>query len=273
MIPPVDRRPYNGRVMTDTIFNTPAGPSRKQRPVRRGVVPAIALSLAVVSLVTTALIGLRLAGGRGGPADGGGELLAGGPIQPVGVSDSTGLIQLPAFDLTERSGVVFGTDQLHGKVWVANFIFTRCSGPCPAMTSHMAQLHDRLRQHPDWPRIRLVTFSVDPQHDTPDVLTEYARWAKADPARWLFLTGTRDQVWQLIRNGFKLPIGEDTAGATGPIFHSQKFVLVDGDSQVRGFYDVLEEGQLDALQADLHALVRASIDGVEAAPPTQAGSP
>ena len=147
------------------------------------------------------------------------------------------LLTLPQFTLTDQSGQPFGQKQLNGKVWIADFIFTRCSGPCPMMTSQMAQLQDRLKEHPDRQNIRLVSISVDPEHDTPATLQEYARLARADDQLWRFLTGPREDVWQLIKSGFKLPVGDAPDNAQMPIFHSQKFVLVDAQSRVRGFYD------------------------------------
>lgn len=151
------------------------------------------------------------------------------------------LLAAPEFELIDQSAESFGTRQLKGKVWIANFVFTRCAGPCPVMTSHMAALQFELAGHPQWNDIRLLSISVDPDYDTPAVLAERARIALADPEHWRWLTGARQQVWTLISEGFKLPVGEDAANPDMPILHSQKFVLVDRRGNIRGYYDALTE--------------------------------
>ena len=143
------------------------------------------------------------------------------------------LAVLPDFELTDQDRQTFGARQLYKKAWIATFIFTRCTATCPRQTEKMAELQQRLQKHAVWNDIRLVSFSVDPENDTPDVLRAYADRAGADPQHWKFLTGSRDEVWQLCRNGFKLPVGEDDNAAM-PIFHSPVFVLVDPYLRVRG---------------------------------------
>ncbi|MEE9212211.1 MAG: SCO family protein [Phycisphaeraceae bacterium] len=169
-------------------------------------------------------------------------------------------IALPPFSLTDTTGRPFGSEQLKGTIWIADFIFTRCGGPCPAMTTQMAGLQQRLRSHRRWADIRLVSVSVDPGFDTPQVLADYARRYQADPDHWRFLTGTQQQVWTLIRNGFKLPVFENTENASMPIVHSQKFVLVDRDGNIRGYYEGLDEQQraelLNALEQVLGEITK-----------------
>src|SRR5438128_1905815 len=98
---------------------------------------------------------------------------------------------LRSFTLTDRTGKVVSRSHLDGYVWVASFIFTRCSGPCPAVTASMAKLQKEFADKEDF---MLVTFSVDPEHDTPEVLKRYADSFRADPKCWLFLTGNRDEI-------------------------------------------------------------------------------
>jgi cytochrome oxidase Cu insertion factor (SCO1/SenC/PrrC family) len=149
--------------------------------------------------------------------------------------------KLPQFTLTSEDGQAFGSRQLAGKVWAANFIFTRCPGTCPRQTSQMSELQTTLAAQAGWDDIRLVSFSVDPEHDTPEVLTAYARQAGADPGHWRFLTGPRDDIWQLSKVGFKLDVGEAPPDAFSPLFHSSSFVLVDQQGRIRGYYDGLSE--------------------------------
>ena len=145
--------------------------------------------------------------------------------------------QTPEFELTERSGRTVSSSELQGKVWVADFIFTTCAGPCPLMSTHMAALQ-RATSELD---VQLVSFTVDPETDTPEVLAEYANRYKADPERWVFLTGEKQALYDMIRSGFMLAVDDGSlteGGKPGPglITHSVKFVLVDRNGQIRGFY-------------------------------------
>ncbi len=146
------------------------------------------------------------------------------------------------FALTERSGAAVRKADLLGRVWLADFIFTRCSGPCPTMTRRMGEIQDRLPASEDF---RLVTVSVDPAHDTPEVLRAHALAAGADPRRWLFLTGAEEEIRRLLRDGMKLMSGEDLLN------HSVKFVLVDRRGRVRGWY--VGEGEDAASAGDIVA--------------------
>ena len=163
---------------------------------------------------------------------------------------------LPAFSLIERSGRAISRDDLTGQPWVADFIFTRCSGMCPALSTRMAEVRRRVREQ--GLRTRLVSFSVDPLHDTPEVLREYATRFAGDDDSWLFVTGERDGLYQLISQGFRLSVaerdGQATADAGELITHSDRFVLVDADGQIRGYYHGVEPESLDALLRDLAAL-------------------
>jgi protein SCO1/2 len=156
---------------------------------------------------------------------------------------------LPDFRLTERSGRPLSLADLRGRPWVADFIFTQCGGACPAMTARMVRLRRDLGTD-----VGLVSFTVDPAHDTPEALARYAATFGAD-ASWRFVTGTQKDLYALSVGGFKLaamevPPGEQTAGADGPFLHSSKFVLVDGEGVIRGYYDSTDEQAMRALVAD-----------------------
>jgi protein SCO1/2 len=138
---------------------------------------------------------------------------------------------VPPFVLTERSGEPLRADDLIGRVWVADFVFTRCPDVCPALTARMARLQDAAGV-PD--PIRLVSFSVDPEHDTPEVLRTYAARAGAG-SEWLFVTGPRDRIAALLRDGFRVAFADDGPPAA-PITHSDRFVLVDRQLRIRGYY-------------------------------------
>ena len=171
-----------------------------------------------------------------------------GRIAPSGVRVMS---QLPPFALTNESGEPFGTSALRGKVWVADFIFTRCESICPMMTAQMKNLQTELSGDPAWEDLRLVSFSVDPEYDTPEVLAEYAADHGADESHWRFLTGTRAAIRDLSRRGFKLPVDDNPGDAAMPIVHSQQFVLVDRAGRIRGYYDSLDSERRAALVEDL----------------------
>ena len=133
--------------------------------------------------------------------------------------------QVPQFQLTAQTGRPFDSQSLDGHVWVADFIYTTCPGPCPMMSSEMRRL--QLSTTPD---ISLVSFTVDPEHDTPPVLAAYAKHFTADPARGHFLTGERSRLNDLGLNTFKLN------SVDGSLIHSTRFVLVDGARRIRGYY-------------------------------------
>jgi protein SCO1/2 len=163
---------------------------------------------------------------------------------------------LPPFALTERSGRPISRDDLAGQPWVADFIFTRCSGMCPALSARMAELRRQLRER----RLnaRLVSFSVDPTHDTPEVLRTYASRFGADDDGWLFVTGRRDALYDLIGQGFRLSVAERSADAADDggelITHSDRFVLVDAEGRIRGYYHGMDADAVPALLRDLAKL-------------------
>jgi len=162
------------------------------------------------------------------------------------------LSEVPEFTLVNRDGRTIRREDLAGSPWIADFIFTRCPASCPMMTSRLARLD---RELPRDLEVRLVSISVDPEHDTPEILQRYAESFKA-PARWLFLTGDGEQIYRLSKEGFKLgvdaaPQGVETAE---PILHSTRFVLVDGEGRIRGYYDAFDAESMKGLMRDLEAI-------------------
>jgi protein SCO1/2 len=135
--------------------------------------------------------------------------------------------QVPPFELIAQNGEPFSSQALNGHIWVADFIYTTCNGPCPMMSSRMRRVQISTAKTPD---VTLVSFTVDPEHDTPPVLAEYARHFTADPVRWHFLTGEPRRLNDLGLNTFKLNTVD------GSLIHSTRFVLVDGARRIRGYY-------------------------------------
>lgn len=145
---------------------------------------------------------------------------------------------VPPFAFTERSGQTVSNTDLLGKVWVASFIFTRCSGPCPSVTGTVARLQDELRLS-DTPDLRLVSFTFDPDNDTPDELKKYADRFRADPARWLFLTGSEDQLHNLAKSGFSIGVTRNTDLAAKPgekYQHTTYLSVVDKNGRIRDHF-------------------------------------
>ena len=156
---------------------------------------------------------------------------------------------VPWFQLIDQNGAPFGSPQLLGKIWIADFVYSTCPGPCPMISSRMSELQKPLRDTD----VKLVSFSVDPRHDTPSVLRDYAAKLNAQPGRWYFLTGDKDTIYGLSRNGFKLAAEEGEAA--GPI-HSTRMVLVDRNGTIRGYYDATDADAVTRLLADVAHLRR-----------------
>lgn len=155
---------------------------------------------------------------------------------------------IPNFSFTADNHTTFTNEHLLGKVTIADFIFTTCAGPCPMMSGHMQQLQATFQTHPD---LQLVSFSVDPDYDTPDILHEYANRFGAISHRWYFLTGDKHRIYGLIKEGFHLPVADDE----NTIAHSTKFVLIDQQSAIRGYYDSDDDSALTVLTHDAQSLL------------------
>jgi len=184
-------------------------------------------------LLNASLMGLFVLSGATQPPES-------GNILPV-------ISSLPPFSLTSDKNAPLSREDLLGKVWVADFIFTSCAGPCPAMTRSMADVAERLSLYPD---VQFVSVSVDPETDTPDVLAAYGEKFGANPERWHFLTGTEEAIQSLAVEGFMVGSVEN------PVIHSTKFCLVDKQGQIRGYYTGTDPVEIDALVAAVHQLMK-----------------
>lgn len=158
---------------------------------------------------------------------------------------------IPDFTLTERDGSQVARADLLGREWVADFVFTRCALYCPRLTARMKELRAKVPAD-----VRFVSFSVDPGHDTPEVLSAYAaKWGIAG-RDWLFLTGTKAEIWTLVEKGFLLPVADAPEVEAAPILHSNRFVVVDAEGRMRSAVEAFEPGALERIVADLAALRR-----------------
>ncbi|MBL8242188.1 MAG: SCO family protein [Bryobacterales bacterium] len=152
---------------------------------------------------------------------------------------------VPPFTLTNQAGMAFDGALLKGSPWLASFFFASCNGPCPRMNTALFQVQERTYGYKN---LKIVSFTVDPEHDTPEVLAAYAKRYKADPARWQLLTGERGTISALARDAF-LVGALDTAQS-----HSTRVMLVDGRSRVRGHFPVNEKEEVDSLLAGIQAV-------------------
>ncbi len=155
--------------------------------------------------------------------------------------------QIPPFRLIAQDGQPFDSRILSGKVWVADFIYTSCPGPCPMMSSRMRQIQQATADLPD---VRFVSFTVDPEHDTPPVLAEYSKHFLAQAGRWYFLTGEQARLNELGLNAFHLN------AVDGKFDHSTRFALIDQHGRIRGYYGFSDDDFPKHLIADVRALAR-----------------
>ncbi len=172
---------------------------------------------------------------------------------------------VPDFSLIERSGRKVSLTELKGKVWVALFFYTDCRDICPLIVPQMGLLHLEYLKDPEFrSAVRFVSITVDPEHDTPQVLTKFAKRFSADPELWLFLTGDKAAIYRLAQQGFKLGIGEqenplevkEKTGEEKEFLHSSRLILVDRKARIRGYYSGIEAEAMVRLRKDLRTLLQ-----------------
>ena len=154
---------------------------------------------------------------------------------------------IPDFEFIDSEGRDVGLSTLKGKVWVADFIFTTWTMACPIMTGNMNIIHKKYKKNDD---IRLVSISVYPEYDTPEVLKKYASQYEANTDTWHFLTGNESTVKEVIKDGFKIGDYEDI------IFHSEKFALVDRNGMIRAYYNGMKSEDMKKLKKDINNLLK-----------------
>lgn len=160
---------------------------------------------------------------------------------------------VPSFTLTDQDSASLSDTQLAGRVWLADFMFTRCGSLCPMLTRRMQETVSALAGREGW---TMVSFSVDPEYDTPTVLAAYARDHGVDTSRWSFLTGPKETVRDLSVRGFHLAVDDAPTGGGDPILHSQSIVLVDAEGEIRGYYDALDADEMARLPRDTIRLLK-----------------
>jgi protein SCO1/2 len=162
---------------------------------------------------------------------------------------------VPEFTAVRQDGAAFGSKELQGSLWAANFIFTRCPNVCPTLTAKMAGL--QLVSSRRLPQLKLISFTIDPEHDTPEVLAAYAAKYGADPARWSFLRADRAQLEGALTKGMFQSLDMGDGLDLKRVSHSSYLVLVDRQSRMRGFYRLSETSSIEQVMRDAEALARA----------------
>lgn len=171
-----------------------------------------------------------------------------GPIEVSGNGDTT-YHAVPPFSFTDQSGKTFSSDDLKNKLYVANFFFATCKTVCPKMNEQVQRLQSAIK---DDTNIRIISFTVDPEADSVQALSAYGEKMNANPAIWHFLTGNKDSIYKIAREGFLVPAA---AGKTkDDFFHSQDLILIDEQNHIRGVYDGLDKAEVDTLIDEIKLL-------------------
>jgi protein SCO1 len=203
------------------------------------------LALAVVGLVVPGVLFAKK------PAD--------DPLPPS-------LGQLAPFTLVRESGAPLRSDELAGKVWVADFVFLGCTESCPLLTTRMSHLatvlEDEGKKRGRSLGVELVSFTIDPTNDTPQRLSEYAARWHADPATWIFATGSSSEVQHVVADGFKIAFGKvDNGAGAFEMMHGNYFVVVDGTMHIRGYYSTDRPEEMSHLVHDVVRLAAGQAGG------------
>ena len=162
------------------------------------------------------------------------------PVLPV-------ISKIPEFHLVDQNDNLFTLQNMEGRVWLADFIFTTCSGPCPIMTERMRTVQKEFKDYED---MRFVSFTVNPDYDTPEILSGYAHRNRADTSTWSFVTGNYEEIQNLIGKGFKMGDVDEI------VFHSTQFALVDDKGNLRGYYSGTEPSEHKSLKRDIKYLLK-----------------
>lgn len=171
-----------------------------------------------------------------------------GPIEVNGKGDTT-YHTVPPFKLTDQSGNDFGSADLDNKIYVANFFFATCKTVCPKMNEQVVRLQNALKEDTNF---RIISFTVDPVTDSVSALAAYGEKMGANPRIWHFLTGNKDSIYKVAREGYLVPAAEGKTGED--FFHSQDLILIDKQNRIRGVYDGLEAAEVDTLIDEIKLL-------------------
>ncbi len=159
--------------------------------------------------------------------------------------------KIPGFSFQTQEAAPYSPKDMLGHVSIANFIFTRCPSICPVFTMKLQRIGEDISED-----IHLLSFSVDPEYDTPERLSQFAQNYSADPKRWHFLTGQTDKVKEVVEGALKISMQKNGLDENGvpDIVHGSHFVLFDSKGRIRGYYNSEDTERIDALKRDAEAL-------------------
>jgi protein SCO1/2 len=158
---------------------------------------------------------------------------------------------IPDFEFTNQDGKKFTEEDVQGKIYVADFFFTTCPSICPIMKSQMLRIHEKYKGNNE---VHIISHSIDPTHDTVEVLKDYAERLEVDTEHWTFLTAEMDYIFEIAQKGYLVSAKED-ADSPGGLLHSGAFILLDKDRRIRGYYDGTVEEDVDQLMQDMDNLL------------------
>lgn len=162
--------------------------------------------------------------------------------------------KIPDFQFTAETGKTISQHDLDNSIYVANFFFASCKGICKKMSNEMVRVQEKFRNNPE---VKIVSYTVDPERDSVAALQQYAKTYHAEPNQWYFLTGDKQKIYNLAKTGYLLPVQESEDG-TIDFVHSEKFILVDKNKQVRGIYDGTDPKEVDRLITEMVVLLHAN---------------
>lgn len=160
---------------------------------------------------------------------------------------------IPSYTFTNQNGEAFSSQQLKNKIYIADFFFTRCGNPmlCPRMSTELERVQNYIK---DDLSVQIISFTVDPEYDTPEILKEYAQNYEANPQQWNFLTGDKSLIYDLAYSGFKVNAMEEGSDITPDFLHATKFILIDPEGRIRGYYEGTDPEEVDRLMLEVDVL-------------------
>ena len=173
-----------------------------------------------------------------------------GPFD-ISVNGDTVYHTIPHFEFTNQEGKIISDKNTEGNIYVANFFFSTCKTVCPKMNEQVYRIQEAFKDIKD---IHFLSFTVDPENDTVETLAEYAKTMKADNSKWWFLTGAKDSIYTLAREGFLVPAS--MGQGAHDFFHSQDLILIDKEKRMRGIYDGTEQADVDTLIDEIKVLMK-----------------
>jgi protein SCO1/2 len=163
----------------------------------------------------------------------------------------TGYHTIPEFNLIDQDGKPLKGSDLRGSIYVTDFFFTTCPGICPKLTNQLKRVQEEFASND---QIKILSITVDPAHDSAEVLKNYAELNRAIPNKWFFATGQKDSIYNLAHNGYFISAGEEKNGPEA-FLHSSKLILVDKEGRIRGYYDGTSQTEVDRLVTEIKVIL------------------